>query len=142
MTLVIHSPWTPCHLIRTAQIWLVSVCFSLSHWFSIFVFLPCFLSSFSSPRCDRYRRRVQTVQRVKMILCGTPQCCWHCLTWAGLGMGHTRWHRLWLWMGAQMPAGVSISAGFTNLHSILFPSSFFFYRQQAFIMMHISTYGG
>lgn len=101
-------------------------CLSLFLSVSLLFHLPliaCFLSSFSNLRCACYRQHVQTIQRATMIL----QCCWHCLTWAGLWMGHTRWHRLWLWMGAQTPAGVSISADFTNLHSTLLLS--FFYRQ-------------
>ena len=30
------------------------------------------------------------------LLCRALRCSWHCLTWAGLWMARTRWHRLWM----------------------------------------------
>lgn len=74
------------------------------------------LSSFPPPPCDPCRRGVQAVQRVvwsslrsSALFLAFFNTGWSLDGTDGIGSG--------FWMEAEMPAGISLSAGFTNLHS-------------------------
>lgn len=51
------------------------------------------------------------------LLCGALHCSWHSLTRAAWSLDGTDGIGSGFWMEAEMPAGISLSAGFTNLHS-------------------------